>query len=55
MGHHAAPGRAILQGLGSVGRECIGSRPIRLLDEEGNDVAAGEAGDHAAGHHDAEN
>ena len=24
--------------LGSVGRECIGSRPIRLLDPDGNDV-----------------
>ncbi len=31
--------------LGSVGRECIGSRPIRLLDAEGNDVAAGKAGE----------
>ena len=31
--------------LGSVGRECIGSRPIRLLDAEGNDVADGEAGE----------
>ena len=25
--------------LGSVGRECVGSAPIRLLDEDGNEVA----------------
>jgi fatty-acyl-CoA synthase len=31
--------------LGSVGRECVGSRPIRLLDSDGNDVADGEAGE----------
>jgi acyl-CoA synthetase (AMP-forming)/AMP-acid ligase II len=31
--------------LGSVGRECVGSRPIRLLDAEGNDVRDGEAGE----------
>jgi fatty-acyl-CoA synthase len=31
--------------LGSVGRECVGSRPIRLLDPDGNDVAPGEAGE----------
>jgi fatty-acyl-CoA synthase len=31
--------------LGSVGRECVGSRPIRLLDASGNDVPDGEAGD----------
>ncbi len=31
--------------LGSVGRECIGSRPIRLLDQDGNDVPDGEAGE----------
>ena len=31
--------------LGSVGRECVGSRPIKLLDPEGNDVAPGEAGE----------
>jgi acyl-CoA synthetase (AMP-forming)/AMP-acid ligase II len=31
--------------LGSVGRECIGSRPIRLLDPEGNDVPDGETGE----------
>ena len=31
--------------LGSVGRECVGSRPIRLLDRTGNDVPDGEAGE----------
>jgi fatty-acyl-CoA synthase len=31
--------------LGSVGRECVGSRPIRLLDAEGNDVPDGEPGE----------
>jgi acyl-CoA synthetase (AMP-forming)/AMP-acid ligase II len=31
--------------LGSVGRECVGSRPIRLLDASGNDVADGDAGE----------
>jgi fatty-acyl-CoA synthase len=31
--------------LGSVGRECVGSRPIRLLDSCGNDVADGETGE----------
>jgi fatty-acyl-CoA synthase len=31
--------------LGSVGRECVGSRPIRLLDGEGNDVPDGEPGE----------
>jgi fatty-acyl-CoA synthase len=31
--------------LGSVGRECVGSRPIRLLDGEGNDVPDGEHGE----------
>jgi acyl-CoA synthetase (AMP-forming)/AMP-acid ligase II len=31
--------------LGSVGRECIGSRPIRLLDSAGHDVADGETGE----------
>ena len=31
--------------LGSVGRECIGSRPIRLLDADGNDVPDGEPGE----------
>ncbi|MEM7042502.1 MAG: AMP-binding protein [Pseudomonadota bacterium] len=31
--------------LGSVGRECVGSKPIRLLDEDGNDVPDGEVGE----------
>ena len=31
--------------LGSVGRECIGSAPIKLLDQEGNEVREGEAGE----------
>lgn len=31
--------------LGSVGRECVGSAPIKLLDENGNEVADGEAGE----------
>src|SRR5689334_13418037 len=31
--------------LGSVGRECVGSAPIRLLDPEGNEVPDGEAGE----------
>jgi fatty-acyl-CoA synthase len=31
--------------LGSVGRECVGSAPVRLLDEEGNEVPDGEAGE----------
>jgi acyl-CoA synthetase (AMP-forming)/AMP-acid ligase II len=31
--------------LGSVGRECVGSRPIRLLDADGNEVPAGEPGE----------
>jgi fatty-acyl-CoA synthase len=31
--------------LGSVGRECVGSRPIRLLDAQGRDVPDGEAGE----------
>ena len=30
---------------GSVGRECVGSRPIRLLDGNGNDVPNGEPGE----------
>ncbi len=31
--------------LGSVGRECVGSAPIRILDEAGNEVRDGEAGE----------
>lgn len=31
--------------LGSVGRECVGSAPIRLLDDDGNEVPDGEAGE----------
>jgi len=31
--------------LGSVGRECVGSAPIRLLDPAGNQVADGETGE----------
>ena len=31
--------------LGSVGRECVGSRPARLLDDTGNEVADGEIGE----------
>jgi acyl-CoA synthetase (AMP-forming)/AMP-acid ligase II len=31
--------------LGSVGRECVGSAPIRLLDPGGNEVAEGEPGE----------
>jgi fatty-acyl-CoA synthase len=31
--------------LGSVGRECVGSRPVRLLDADGNDVPDGEPGE----------
>ena len=31
--------------LGSVGRECVGSRPIRLLDGDGNEVPDGEPGE----------
>jgi acyl-CoA synthetase (AMP-forming)/AMP-acid ligase II len=34
-----------LSKLGSVGRECVGSRPIRLLDADGAEVAAGETGE----------
>jgi fatty-acyl-CoA synthase len=34
-----------LSRLGSVGRECVGSRPIRLLDADGNDVADGAPGE----------
>jgi acyl-CoA synthetase (AMP-forming)/AMP-acid ligase II len=31
--------------LGSVGRECIGSRLVRLLDPDGNEVPDGQAGE----------
>ncbi len=31
--------------LGSVGRECVGSAPIKLLDPDGNEVPDGEAGE----------
>lgn len=31
--------------LGSVGRECVGSRPIRILDEAGEEVPDGEPGE----------
>jgi fatty-acyl-CoA synthase len=34
-----------LEKLGSVGRECIGSTPIRLLDPAGNEVADGDTGE----------
>jgi fatty-acyl-CoA synthase len=31
--------------LGTVGRECVGSAPIRLLDDNGNDVPDGQPGE----------
>jgi fatty-acyl-CoA synthase len=31
--------------LGSVGRECVGSAPIKLLDADGKEVADGEVGE----------
>jgi acyl-CoA synthetase (AMP-forming)/AMP-acid ligase II len=31
--------------LGSVGRECVGSAPIRLLDPDGREVGEGKAGE----------
>src|SRR4029077_9105282 len=31
--------------LGSVGREWVGSGPIKILDNEGNEVPDGEAGE----------
>jgi fatty-acyl-CoA synthase len=31
--------------LGSVGRECVGSAPIRILDAEGNEVPDGQSGE----------
>ncbi|MFQ6065610.1 MAG: class I adenylate-forming enzyme family protein, partial [Candidatus Bathyarchaeia archaeon] len=34
-----------LRKLGSMGRECLGTDVIRLLDENGNEVAVGEVGE----------
>jgi acyl-CoA synthetase (AMP-forming)/AMP-acid ligase II len=31
--------------LGSVGRECVGAAPIRILDDAGNEVPDGESGE----------
>ncbi|MGA2127663.1 MAG: AMP-binding protein, partial [Xanthobacteraceae bacterium] len=31
--------------LGSVGRECVGAAPIRILDEAGNDLPDGQSGE----------
>lgn len=31
--------------LGSVGRECVGSAPIRMLDDDGNEVPDGQPGE----------
>jgi fatty-acyl-CoA synthase len=31
--------------LGTVGRECVGSAPIRILDEDGNEVPDGQPGE----------
>ncbi len=31
--------------LGSVGRECVGAAPVRILDEAGNEVPDGESGE----------
>ena len=31
--------------LGTVGRECVGSAPIRLLDDDGDEVPDGEPGE----------
>ncbi len=31
--------------LGSVGRECVGSAPIKILNEDGDEVADGESGE----------
>lgn len=31
--------------LGTVGRECVGSAPVRLLDEQGNEVPDGQVGE----------
>jgi fatty-acyl-CoA synthase len=37
--------REQLEKLGSIGRECVGSAPIRLIDAAGNEVADGETGE----------
>lgn len=34
-----------LSKLGSVGRECVGTRPVRLLDGDGHEVPGGEVGE----------
>jgi acyl-CoA synthetase (AMP-forming)/AMP-acid ligase II len=34
-----------LSKLGSVGRECVGTRPVRLLDAHGGEVQDGEVGE----------
>jgi acyl-CoA synthetase (AMP-forming)/AMP-acid ligase II len=34
-----------LSKLGSVGRECVGTRPVRLLDDEGAEVRGGAVGE----------
>jgi acyl-CoA synthetase (AMP-forming)/AMP-acid ligase II len=34
-----------LEKLGSVGRECVGTKPVRLLDSAGREVADGEVGE----------
>jgi acyl-CoA synthetase (AMP-forming)/AMP-acid ligase II len=34
-----------LSKLGSVGRECVGTRPVRLLDDEGAEVPGGAVGE----------
>jgi fatty-acyl-CoA synthase len=34
-----------LSKLGSVGRECVGTRPVRLLDADGGEVPDGEVGE----------
>ena len=31
--------------LGSVGRECVGAAPIKIIDEAGNEVADGQSGE----------
>ncbi len=34
-----------LEKLGSIGRECVGTDSIKLMDEEGNEVGVGEVGE----------